>query len=189
MWQRLTAWIARCSADWRLVAGVGLCQMLLLVAMLQIGKPFQLATGYPPFDFQSTLTVADMQQQLAHYTPAARQLYYGMSAIDFIFPALGGLFWALLMAAGLHLGWPDFWQRPNNKIWLLLPFTGTLCDWSENVGLLVTISHYPSFERGFASFAVLAKQGKNFFVSLAMAAALALLLAGALRYGLRRRAS
>ncbi len=189
MWQRLTAWIARCSADWRLVAGVGLCQMLLLVAMLQIGKPFQLDTGYPPFDFQSTLTVADMEQQLAHYTPAARQLYYGMSAIDFIFPALGGLFWALLIGVGLRLGWPEFGQRSNNKIWLLLPFVGALCDWCENLGLLLTISNYPPFEHGFASFAVLAKQGKNLSVSLSMTAAMALLLVGALRYGLRRRAS
>ena len=188
MWQRLTAWIARCSGDWRLVVGVGLCQMLLLVAMLQIGKPFQLATGYPPFDFQSTLTVADMEQQLAHYTPAARQLYYGMSAIDFAFPPLGGLFWALLIGAGLRLGWPDFWQRPNNKSWLLLPFVGALCDWSENLGLLVTISNYPPFERGFASFAVLAKQGKNLTISLTFTIAIALLIVGTLRYWRRRRA-
>jgi hypothetical protein len=189
MWQRLTAWIARCSADWRLVVAVGLCQMLLLVAMLQIGKPFQLDTGYPPFDFQSTLTVADMGQQLAHYTPAARQLYYRMSAIDFVFPPLGGLFWALLIGAGLRLGWPEFWQRSNNKSWLLLPFAGALCDWSENVGLLVTISSYPAFARGFANFAVFAKQGKNLSVSLSMAAAMTLLLVGALRYWRRRRSS
>jgi hypothetical protein len=187
MWRRWVSWIARCSGDWRLIVGVLLCQMLLLIAMLQIGKPFERATGYPPFDFQNQLTVADIARQLPHYNATARQLYYGMSVIDFAFPALGGLFWALLLGAALRLGWPDFWRRANNGWWLLLPFAGTLSDWSENIAILGLLAHFPPLDQTFAQGVVLAKRAKLTTVTLTGAVSMTLFALGLLRWRLGHR--
>ena len=187
MWRRLISWIARCSGDWRLVLGVLLCQSLLLIAMLQIGKPFERETGFQPFDFQNQLTVAEIGQQLPHYTATARQVYYGMSVIDFAFPALGGLFWALLLGAALRLGWPAAWLRANNQWWLLLPFAGTLCDWSENVAILNLIARFPPLDLLFANAVVFAKQVKLTAVTLTGAITLCWFALGLLRFLLLRR--
>jgi hypothetical protein len=184
---RLTQWLVQCAGDWRLVVAVFVCQGLLIFAMLQIGKPFEQRTGFPPFDFQSELSVAAMATQLPNYDAQARLLYYGMSAIDFAFPLLGGLFWTLLFAAGLRIGWPQSTQGPFVRALLLLPFAGTAADWAENVANLRLIAAFPPFDPGTASVALLAKQAKLAIVSLSAVLAVGTFLAGLARRALLRR--
>jgi hypothetical protein len=152
-----------------------------------IRKAFsELTGGEVPFDFQNSLTTAQVFEQLPSYTENAKQLYYAFSFVDYFFPFFAGMFLAAIAAFSLRHLSPRAYAWADGRSLFPLLMIGTGFDWLENVFALTVISAYPEEMVTAASLMVLAKKGKLAFVVLSQAIGWGLLLLAALAWIGRR---
>jgi hypothetical protein len=95
---------------------------------------------HPTFDFQNGLTLSTLQNQLAGYADAARQIYALFAAVDFVFPLVSALFYCLMIALFLRLNPTRLAQRLLVVGLPLLPLVVTAADWLENIAFLIVVN-------------------------------------------------
>ena len=139
-------------------AGTAACIWIFNVV---ITPPFEAATsGYRPIDLQFPITVDLLQEQLPAYGPDSRRIYVWFQVVDFIFPALAGLFTALLWAWMVNLAGLAILDRLAGAGLLLVPFVPAVFDWLENVGFLILVFAYPPLPMGVAEISVVLREIK-----------------------------
>jgi hypothetical protein len=139
----------------------------LFKTILRIGIP----------DMMLTYAPASIHDKLVRFGPEGRTAYrVFLQRVDFVFPAIYGLFLVTVTTLGLSRLFSD---RPVlQKIGLLTLFT-TFFDWTENVFYLVLLRHYPEDLAGTAKVAnvlTLAKWAFAVFSVVLMLVAIAGLL-------------
>jgi hypothetical protein len=188
--QSLVRLIDRTSRRFSIFAGVFGAAAALLVGMLQIGPHFQRVThGFEPFDFQDTLSVAQIEAQIPHYTAASKTLYWWIAALDWPFPFLAGLVWAAIAAWSLRRLWPAAYAAGRCGWMLPLFMVGAICDFAENLANLRLVAAAPALDATAAQLSVLAKQGKTIGVAGAMTVALTLTVVAVAVTAIRQRAA
>jgi hypothetical protein len=100
---------------------------------------FEALTNQPVFDTQNDLTASRLLDQLPLYQGEARAAYLQFVAFDFLFPAIAGVFVAVLWTLMLRV---NTWAFPRHLLRLGLPlfvFMGTFWDWLENITFLLIL--------------------------------------------------
>jgi hypothetical protein len=183
MLSALNRLIIRVSASGWLVLASAVVAFACLSAMNRIAAGFPaVAGGATPFDLQNELTAAQVLQQLAGYTDAARSQYFVFTAIDYVFPFAAGLFLAGLSAFALRRAFPGAYAAMVARRLLPLLMLGTLFDWSENIAAVTAMLAWPETTQGMAIALVTAKRLKLTCVLLSNTLALLLLLAAGGRW-------
>lgn len=179
--------IERVSASWWRIGLLFIVQGLLLGGLFAIGERYTSVTaGFEPFDFQNDLTVSQLRGQLEAVTAESRQLYALFAAVDFVFPAVGALFFVTLSVKLLQVinsRWAD--AVLQRRLWLLLAFTA-VWDWLENIAFLVLIFGTGRSVPAWAAWAIRFKQLKLGFLSGAQWLLGALAISALLAWGVRR---
>jgi hypothetical protein len=158
-----------------IVALAFLVNGLALFILFGIEARFEAITGAPVFDTQNELTRAQMMDQLPLYAGSARQIYWGFSAFDFVFPLIGSIFFALFYAYVLRrLPWTGWLYR--KRVYLLVLLVA-LFDYMENIGFIWTLLSGVPPSTAAMQFALFFKQLK--LLSLGASNFVALLLVGA----------
>ena len=158
-----------------------------LSALTRIGAIFpEHAAGSIPFDLQNGLTMAQVYQQLAGYTPEARRLYYGFTLIDYAFPFFAGLFTAATVAFLLRNSRPRWYDALTSRNLLPIFMIATLFDWLENVAAVTAMDLYPTEIGWLPALLVLAKRCKLAFVFLGQGSMLVLLIFAAGQWLVRK---
>ena len=159
-----------------------------LQAMFQIARRFEAETGFQPFDLQNGLTPQQVLAQLPAYTDHARQLYFGFTALDYIFPFAGALFMSGIAAFCLRRSFPQLYAALVARNLLPLLMLASLFDWCENVAAITAILSWPDTTTAMATAIVVAKKLKLGFlyttwslVAVLVAATLVLAVARVLR--------
>ena len=182
--QTLNLVILRWSQDWRAWLASLLLFTLSFQSLFLIGDWFAAATGaYQPFDLQNPLAVTAVLEQLPAYTAESRAIYWLFVVADTIFPALGGVPFALLLGRALLTLSPTLAGRGL----ALIPFVVTLLDWAENVCYLLAIELYPADVTLWATLGVGLKNSKIGFGIASNLVILVLALIAAARWVRRRR--
>lgn len=99
--------------------------------ILRIGLPDMMFT-YAPSSIYEKLTLFGADGRLAYR--------HFLERVDFLFPAIYGLFFVTATTAGLARLFPT---RPALQKLSLLTLGTTLFDWAENVCFLTFLHHYP----------------------------------------------
>lgn len=161
------------STWWRLLIVFG-ANALALNILFALENRFINLTGQPVFDTQNDLTAAQITEQLELYQGAAGNAYLAFAAFDFLFPLVGALSIAVLIAWLLkHNPSPSARSRLVQLL-PLLPFASTLFDWLENVSLLTIIGTADAAPQLLLNAAILFKRLK--LISLGTGSATVLLL-------------
>ena len=179
--RQLNDLIIRCSQTWWL---------FLLSVIVAFGSLFavfgpvriafaELTGGLTPFDFQNSLSVDEIFEQLAAWNEAAVQLYYAFSFVDFFFPFFAGLFLAAIAAFSLRHLSPRLYDHVAQRRLFPLMMLGPAFDWLENLCALFVIGRYPAEMTAAAGLLVVAKQGKLAAVALSQLVAFLLLVLAA----------
>jgi hypothetical protein len=186
--RQLNDLIIRCSQSWRLFL---LSVIVAFGSLFAVFGPIQIAFaeltgGLTPFDFQNSLSVEQIFEQLAVWNEAAVQLYYAFSFVDFFFPFFAGLFLASIAAFSLRHLAPRLYDRVARRRLFVLLMLGPAFDWLENLCALFVIGRYPAEMTAAAGLLVVAKQGKLAAVMLTQLIAFSLLVLAAGRWGWTR---
>lgn len=182
--RQLNDLIIRTSQSWWLFL---LSVIVAFGSLFAVFGPIQLAFaeltgGLTPFDFQNSLSVEQIFEQLAVWNEAAVQLYYAFSFVDFFFPFFAGLFLAAIAAFSLRHLSPRLYERVAPGRLFVLLMLGPAFDWLENLCALFVIGRYPAEMTAAASLLVVAKQGKLAAVMLTQLIAISLLLLASLKW-------
>jgi hypothetical protein len=130
-------------------------------ALMRIGAAFPaVAAGNAPFDLQNGLAAGDVYRQLSGWTPAARQLYFVFSAVDWIFPLAAGLFLAATVTFCLRTSAPRAYAWLTGRTLLPLLLAPTAFDWLENVFAVAAVATYPQGPAWLPAALVVAKRAK-----------------------------
>lgn len=130
-------------------------------ALMRIGAAFPaVAAGAAPFDLQNGLVAGDVYPQLSGWTPAARQLYFVFSAVDWIFPLAAGLFLAATVAFCLRTSAPQAYAWLTGRTLLPLLLAPTAFDWLENTFAVATVATYPQGPAWLPAALLVAKRAK-----------------------------
>lgn len=130
----LTSLVVRISQSRRAVVLVIVAFAVAFLLLMVAAEEFRSATGgTDPFDLQNGLSGDDVAAQLARYEDGATARYLVFTAVDWVFPLLGGLLTAVITAACLRAGAPRLYERAVSWRLFALFFVPTLIDWSENV--------------------------------------------------------
>lgn len=148
---------------------------LLIVLLLTITSYYVLSsleshflalTGIPIFDTQQDLTESQLFEQTNAYEGEARQLYYQIAIVDFVFPLLAAIFFSSLWAICLsHTQW-RFAQTLLNRGFPLLPLIATLVDYLENLFFLGMLHSSDDLQAFMRSATVSATRLKFFGLNL-----------------------
>jgi len=179
--RQLNDLIIRCSQSWWLFL---LSVIVAFGSLFAVFGPVQVAFaeltgGLTPFDFQNSLSIAEIFEQLADWNEAAVQLYYAFSFVDFFFPFFAGLFLAAIAAFSLRHLSPRASARVASRRLFPLLMLGTAFDWLENLCALFVVGRYPAEMTAAAGLLVVAKQGKLTAVLVSQLIAWTLLLLAA----------
>ncbi len=124
---------------------------------------FQEATGgLRPFDLNFGISAETMYRDLPAYTDRSRSLYLWFALADYIYPAAGAAFFALLWAWLFNKAPGPFYARLTAAGILVFPFLFALVDWLENVGFLFVVFSYPEEHRTIGNLAGTLKTIKPF---------------------------
>lgn len=136
IFKRIVASLA--ASWWRLLLTFG-ANVAALNILFWLESRFTALAGRPVFDTQNDLTAAGLREQLPLYVGEARSAYFAFAAFDFLFPLIGALAMATLIAWLLR-------HNPSplvDRLWgwhvPLLPFAAALFDWFENMVLLAVV--------------------------------------------------
>lgn len=170
---RLNRLILSWSRSWWLLLGVVLLFVLSFQSLFIIGDWFAAITaGYQPFDLQNPLSVAAVLAQLPSYTSQSRAIYGLFVVADTIFPALGVLPSALVLARSLEaLGITRTRPALASRLVLVVLLPAPL-DWLENACYVAAIGLYPGDVTLWATLGVTLKATK---IGLGLACNLAIL--------------
>ena len=106
---------------------------------------FQAATGgMYPIDMSFPTTPAVIQDEYSRYTAGSREIYRQFFVVDFFWPPLLALLFAVTWAWLARLSASSLPARMIAAGVLLLPFAEALLDLLENVGFLVLLETYPT---------------------------------------------
>jgi hypothetical protein len=158
------------------------------MTLMRIGATFPaVAGGAAPFDLQNGLVAADVYPQLSGWTPAARQLYFVFSAVDWIFPLAAGLFLAATVAFCLRTSTPRVYTWLSGRTLLPLLLVPTAFDWLENVFAVAAVATYPQGPGWLPAALVVAKRAKLAGLAVVQPLMLGLVLYTAGRWLVSRR--
>ncbi len=134
------------------------------VLMAAVFTPaFQEATGgLRPFDLNFGITAETMYRDLPAYTDRSRSLYLWFAVADYIYPAAGAAFFALLWAWLFNKAPGPLYARLTAAGILVFPFLFAVVDWLENVGFLIVVFSYPEVHRTIGNLAGTLKKIKPF---------------------------
>lgn len=144
--------------------------------------PFEKTVGSPMFDFQNTLTTAQIFEQLPHYDESMFALYDAFLFIDFYFPFFAGLVMAAAGAFALRHLAPEFYKRASAGNLFALFLIPTVFDWGENTFALALVNAYPTELQWAATGLVLFKKAKLAGIILFQGLVILLLLAAAFKW-------
>jgi len=144
-----------------LALALTIVSMWLMAAI--ITPAFQEATrGLQPFDLNRGITADAMYRDLPAYTDRSRRLYVYFAIVDYVYPAAGAAFFALLWAWLFNIAPNAFNRRLTGAGILVFPFLFTLVDWLENAGFLYVIFQYPAEHPLIGTIASALKRFKPF---------------------------
>lgn len=128
-----------------------------------ITPAFQEVTdGLRPFDLNFGVTAEMVYRDLPFYTNRSKTLYIWFAIVDYIYPAVGAAFFAMLWAWMFKKAPNRFFHRLVASGIFVFPFLFALVDWLENAGFLFVIFSYPSEFPAIANTAGALKKTKPF---------------------------
>jgi hypothetical protein len=153
--------IVRISATGTWYVAVLVVAVGSFMALMRIGAAFPaVAAGAGPFDLQNGLAAGDVYRQLSGWTPAARQLYFLFSAVDWVFPLAAGLGLAATIAFCLRTSAPRAYAWLSGRTLLPLLLAPTAFDWLENIFAVAAVATYPQGPAWLPAALVAAKRAK-----------------------------
>ncbi len=127
------------SRQWWLILFFALCTAITIWQFQIVGETMKNTIGYLPFDLQTPLALADVQNQLPAYTETAKQQYIVFLLWDTAFPFFVSVTLCLILARAL-IAFYALRQQPFTGNWLvLIPFNAAIMDWLENMAFSLTI--------------------------------------------------
>lgn len=181
--QGSVALLLAASRRWWAVLLAFLLNSAALLILFNLEDQFEALSGVPTFDTQNDLTQALIVEQLPRYQGDALAAYLRFAAFDFVFPLVGGIFIAVIVALLLRLNTRPYAQRLLGWGLPLLPLLTTGWDYLENVSLLAILTGGAA--PTLMSAALLFKQLKLAFLSAS--GPLVIVLAALLAIDLIRR--
>ena len=161
--------VATALLFWLIQFRGGVPGVVRIDGLLRIGLP----------DMMLTYSPGTIYQRLVAFGEHGRFAYgLFLERVDFLFPALYGLFFVSVTTRGLSRLVPD---RPALQKLSLLPLAVTFFDWAENVCFLAMLGNYPQESIRLEKIANLFTLAKWLFALLSIALLLAALV------GLARR--
>ncbi len=79
-------------------------------------------------------------EMVGQYGPDGRDYYNYIQIVDFFFPVVYALFFALLIT---YLLQRRNWLETHWRRLALIPLVAGLCDWLENAGIFIMLRRYP----------------------------------------------
>jgi hypothetical protein len=153
--------IVRISATGTWYVAVLVVAVGSFTTLMRIGTAFpDVAAGNAPFDLQNGLAASDVYPQLSGWTPAARQLYFLFSAVDWVFPLAAGLGLAATIAFCLRRSAPRAYAWVTGRTLLPLLLAPTAFDWLENIFAVAAVATYPQGPAWLPAALVVAKRAK-----------------------------
>jgi hypothetical protein len=158
------------------------------MTLMRIGAAFPaFASGKAPFDLQNGLEAGDVYRQLSGWTPAARQLYFFFSAVDWVFPLAAGLGLAATVTFCLRRSAPRAYAWLTARTLLPLLLAPTAFDWLENIFAVAAVATYPQGPAWLPAALVVAKRAKLAGLAVVQPVMLGLVLYTAGRWLVSRR--
>jgi hypothetical protein len=152
------------------------------IVFFNINDVFKVMVDAEMFDFQNSLTVDQIYEQLPNYSYAARKLYFAFIFVDFFFPFLASLVLGSAAAFALRHLSATWYEKIDSRNLFMVFFIPTLFDWTENIFALIVINGYPDELMFAATMLVIAKKGKLASVMLMQAVTWLLLFATAVKW-------
>lgn len=153
--------IVLCSKKMPAFAGLVIVFGLSIFLLTRLSQDFAAVTnGHEPFDMQNALSLEDLTSQLADYSPASFSTYWLFTATDFVFPFAGGIFIAAITAFALRQIAPTFYEALLARRGLLLMLAPTVCDWLENLSIVLVLTTHPNSPAGLLSSVLVFKAFK-----------------------------
>jgi hypothetical protein len=159
---RLVSW----SQNWKVILALFLLQLISFGALFGLETQFITQSGFQTFDFQNGLTLTQLREQLATYSDTERQLYAIFTAVDFAFPLLSALFYAVIYALLLRLNRAKLAQTFLAAGAPMLPLLITAADWLENIAFASIVIFGVSAESWVAEAGLIFKQLKLISITL-----------------------
>jgi hypothetical protein len=138
--QRLERMVGVLAGRWWWVVLVTVANLASFNVLFSLEARFEGLTGRPVYDTQNDLTVERVLAERPLYQGEALSAYYAFAAYDYLFPLVGGLFLAVWVMVLLRANTFAVAQRLLAWRLPLGMFIATLCDWGENLGLLVMLN-------------------------------------------------
>jgi hypothetical protein len=108
-----------------------------------------ITNGTNVFDFELGYSYEKANEMLTAYGAEGREFYLSKIPLDFPFP----ISYMLCLMGLMTLILKHTPSKKLNKYLLLLPVLSMLCDWIENIGIIIMLNNYPNLPEWSVSLA------------------------------------